>query len=117
MKSEYLFNYDMMTASVQLTVDRAVFTEEMAQDTLTFFSWDEEPDLHEDPIDEVVKKYAIMAIHLATKKEHNTTGVIADFEDLEGYYPVDGSHGIQLNYVEGIDISVSELQLESKKAV
>lgn len=97
----YEYEYDCGEATASFQVDTEVFTEKHAQDTLGFFSWnfDEE----NDPIDEVMKKYALEAIRMATINNHNISGVKRDFDNLEGFYNIDGKYGITLIYVEGLE--------------
>lgn len=109
----YSFDYNNGDASAEFEVDTETFTEEMAKETLNFFSWDDPYDKDADPIDEVLKKYATQAIWFATMNRHNVTGVISDFnEDAEGYYSVDGEHGIKLLSIDGIEIIESYLTME-----
>lgn len=98
MKRQYKFSYDNDEAVANFAVDTEKFTNEMAMATLTFFSWDY--DKEGDPIDEVMKKYALKAIELATFNYKNTFGVIDLFKNEEGYGNVDGSIGVTLTRVE-----------------
>lgn len=111
-KEIYDFDYDMGEASCRFEVNRDVFTVEMANATLGFFTWDYDDEA--DPIDEVVKKYAQQAIWYATKNDHNENGVIKDFEGGEGYARVDGSMGIKLISVSGYEFDWSRLEMEKK---
>ena len=107
------FNYDFYSAAATLKVDTEKFTPEKAKDTLTFFVWDY--DKNADPVEEVMKKYAMSAIRLATMNSINTSGVISEFENYEGYYPVDGSHGITLINVDGYEFEEEDLEVEIKE--
>lgn len=102
MLKTYSFDYNNGDASVSFIVDTEIFTEEMAKATLEFFSWDYDDD--EPPIDEVMKKYAMQAIKIATFNDYNEFGVISEFEDLEGFARIDGSLGIKLTNVEKLDL-------------
>ncbi|WP_416440419.1 DUF2528 family protein [Leeuwenhoekiella sp. A16] len=106
----YKFDYDMMEASVKFEVDTEKFTPQLANDTLTFFLWDY--DKNGDPVDEAVRKYALRAIIESTLHDHNTEGVIADFNDGEGFYPIDGSCGIKLLHVEGYTFDENKLEVK-----
>ena len=110
MKKTYNFDYDYGKGSAKIELDTDVFTSELAMATLTFFLWDYDSD--NDPIDEVVRKYALEAIREATINNHNTNGVIEDFKGKEGFAPLDGSMGISLLSVEGIEIEDVYLTLE-----
>lgn len=107
---KYTFNYNSYEASASFEVDHDKFTAEEANATLNFFSWNY--DKEADPVDEVLKKYAMKAIKLATFNSHNTYGVISDFKDEEGYAPVDGSFGIKLLDVEGYEFDEDGISLE-----
>lgn len=104
----YTFEHEY-DAEVEIKVDLEKFTQKMALNTLEFFSWyyDEE----NNPIDEVVRKYAIEAIRLSTINNYNINGVIRAFENNEGFYKVDGSMGIELVMVLGIELDEDYLTL------
>lgn len=105
----YTFNYEIWDAKAVFEVDTEKFTPELANATLEFFYWDYDKD--NDPIHEVMHKYAIRAIELATFNNHNTFGVTEDFKDEEGYGPVDGSIGLTLKEVEMYEFAESSLEL------
>ncbi|MBL7971547.1 MAG: hypothetical protein JNL03_08500, partial [Prolixibacteraceae bacterium] len=65
-------------------------------------------DKEADPIDEVMKKYAIEAIRVATFNGYNELGVIDEFERKEGFSALRSEYGIEL-------ISVSEYQFDEEK--
>lgn len=100
---KYDFDYNYGEAYCSFEVDTEKFTPELANITLEFFDWHYDKDA--DPVDEVMKKYAMRAIKEATFNGHNTYGVIKDFEEAEGYGRIDGSIGITL-------ISISEYEFE-----
>lgn len=106
---KYTFDYDFGKALANFEVDTEKFTVEMANATLEFFSW--EYDEEANPIDEVMKKYALKAIQLATENYHNTYGVISDFKDAEGFGLVDGSIGVTLTHVEGFEFYSEDLEM------
>ena len=93
----YTFNYDNNEAQVCFKVDTEKFTEELTYATLDFFIWDYDKD--NDPIDEVMKKYAIQAIRIATFNNRNLYGVKEAFNELDGFAKVDGTMGIELNMI------------------
>ena len=103
----FKFNYDHNEAEVVFKVDTDVFTNEHAKATLEFFIWDY--DKHNDPITEVLKKYAIEAIRVATIYSFNVRGVISEFKDKEGFASVDGSLGLTLLSVEGYEFDDDKL--------
>lgn len=100
-KLHYTFNYNSHEAEASFKVDTEKFTPEMANATLEFFTWNYDKD--ENPIDEVLKKYALKAIEFATYNNHNVFGVKCDFITAEGFCLVDGTQGIELITVEGYE--------------
>jgi hypothetical protein len=110
MIKKYHLDYGMHEASATFKVDTDKFTNEHAQMTLDFFTWDYDED--ENPIDEVMKKYAIVAIRIASFKGYNTTGVIAAFDDEEGFFCVNGINGIELTDVTEYEFNEDDLTVE-----
>ena len=108
----YVFDYDFGKALANFQVDTEKFTKEMANATLEFFTW--EYDKKADPVDEVMKKYALKAIQMATENYHNTLGVISDFKNAEGFGEVDGSIGITLTKVELFEFDPDDLDMTVK---
>lgn len=106
----YSFNYDFHKAFADFEVDTKVFTEVVAQETLDFFTWDY--DNEENPIDAVLKKYALEVIHEATSNNYNTHGVISAFDNKEGFCRLDGSNGIKLTYVEKFEFDEDDLEMK-----
>lgn len=101
------FNYDCYEAGAVFEVDTDVFTSEHAKETLDFFDWYYNG--NSDPITEVLKKYAMEAIRVATKYSFNSKGVISDFDNKEGFARVDGSLGITLLSVTGYEFDEDKL--------
>lgn len=110
MKKKFEYEYDFSQASVKFEVDLEKFDETNALMTLNFFRW--KWDRNADPVSEAMKKYAMCCIRIATFDGLNTSGVIKKMNDLEGYAPVDGSMGIKLIYVEGIELDEDLLELK-----
>lgn len=110
MKRHYTFNYNMNEAEACFVVNTEIFTAEMALATLEFFSWDWDEEA--DPIDEVMKKYAMQCIKHSTFNGHNVFGVKGDMEKTEGFGRVDGSIGITLNMVSGYEFYDEDLSME-----
>ena len=108
----YEFDYNFGDAFATFEVDSEIFTDELARNTLTFFVWDYNK--KNDPVDEVMKKYALQAITFATEKGLNELGVISEFENYEGFYPVDGQYGIKLMAVSEYEFSDTLLIMEVK---
>jgi hypothetical protein len=99
----------MHEAEACFKVDTNKFTNEHAQATLDFFIWDY--DKQADPIDEVMKKYAMEAIRIATFNNYNVYGVKREFENNEGFCKVDGSCGIELNVISGYEFNEDALDM------
>lgn len=94
MKIEYEYTYGIMEASASFLVDTDVFKPESAKVLLEFFSWDY--DKEADPIEEILKKYAIRAIMVSSYENYSIEGVKYWFREQEGYLPIDGSQGVLL---------------------
>lgn len=107
MIKEFVFDYDFGKAEACFRIDTNKFTKDKALATLNFYTWDW--DKEADLVEEVVKKYAIEAIRQATINDHNTLGVKHDFENLEGFGNIDGSIGIELTHVEGLEFDEDEM--------
>lgn len=112
MIKEYSFTYGHYEASATFKVDTERFSHKLAQETLDFFGWYYNKSA--DPVDEVMRKYGMMAIKLATFNGHNVIGVISDFEELEGFCRIDGTMGIELIEVSEFDFDDNELYMVSK---
>ena len=110
MKKEYYFNYDNYEAECTFIVDTDKFTSEHAKATLEFFTW--KYNKKADPIDEVLKKYAIEAIKISSKYNYNTYGVIHEFEDHEGFCKIDGSMGITLTAINSFEFEDDQLEMK-----
>lgn len=105
----FKFTYGLDDAEAVFKVDTDVFTPDLANATLEFFTWDYDED--NDPVEEVMKKYAIQAIKIVTFSHFSTHGVISEFQELEGFAPIDGSLGILLTSIEGFDFNEDELSV------
>ena len=110
MKKQYNFDYAFCRATVTFNIDTDVFTPEVAKATLQFYTWDYDEEA--DPVEEVLKKYALQAIETATSESLNTDGVKIIFEKFEGFCNVDGSNGIELVHVEEYEFNEEDLTLK-----
>lgn len=99
----YRFDYNSGDAMAIFKVDMNMFTNDHARALLDFFTWDFDEDA--DPIDELMKKYAIKAIWIATSENYNIIGVKDWFSEQEGFIPLDGSNGITLISIEQYDFN------------
>lgn len=108
-QTQYVYTYGVYRASVVFLVTEK-FKAEDAKLLLEFFSWDYDEEAN--PIDELMKKYAITAIEVATAENLNEYGVKCWFEKSEGFLALDGSAGIELKLVESYDFDEDDLSLE-----
>lgn len=109
----YEFDYLYGEAWCSFLVDTEKFTDKHANATLEFYDWFYDKDA--DPIDEVMKKYALRAIKFATYNGHNSQGVMSDFSETEGYGKVDGTTGVTLLGVAEYEFIESELEVTKNK--
>lgn len=112
MKKQYKFDYNFHEASVTFEVDIEKFTPEIANITLEFFMWDY--DKENDPVDEVMNKYALESIKVAYFNNLNEKGVISDFDQKEGFAKIDGSMGILLTEISEYEFLENDLIVEIK---
>ena len=106
----YKFEYDFYSATADFKVDTEKFTEEMALETLNFFHW--YYDDKNDPIDEVMRKYALVAIRISTFENYNAAGVIMEFDSKEGFCKLDGTDGIELISISGYEFEDEKLEFK-----
>jgi len=106
----YTFNYNTYDAEACFKVDTEKFKAEDAKLLLEFFTWDY--DKEADPIDELMKKYAIKAIWIATAENYNEEGVKSWFAEQEGFIAIDGSQGVELNLVSAYEFDEDALDME-----
>lgn len=111
MIKKFTYNYNWGDATATLSIDTAKVSVAYAKELLAFWGKDKGLEDHE-VIDYLGQYYCRMAIIFASTEHHNTNGVIADFEEAEGYAPVDGSQGILLERVEGLEWMELELELQ-----
>ncbi len=106
----YNFNYDFFQASATIVVNTNLFSEDLALIELenmkcTF-------DRKANPIDELMKKYAIEVIKSSTFNNYDTNNVIKDFKRKEYFSEIDGSKGIKLTHVSPYSITEEYLAFE-----
>lgn len=106
-KRKFRVEYSYGRGLVEFEVDPEKFTNEHAQETLDFFSWNY--DKEGDPIEEVVKKYALEVFRIGADDSPN--GIIRSWNQ-EGFAPIDGSEGIKLTDYESILPDDSDIDLE-----
>jgi len=109
MNKIYKFVYGIYEASAEFEVDHNIFTEDLAKCTLEFFTWNYNKE--NNPIDEVLIKYAMEVIKVATFNNFNIIGVIDYFNENEGFCKIDGSKGIKLFSVTEYKFEEEYLQL------
>lgn len=105
----YTFKYNTYEAEACFKVDTEKFKAEDAKLLLEFFTWDY--DKEADPIDELMKKYAMKAIFIATAEDFNERGVKSWFAEQEGYIAIDGSKGVELNFVSAYEFDERALDM------
>lgn len=108
----YDFNYNFHEAYATFEVDNEKLTEENAKMMLEFFTWNYDEDGN--PIEELMKKYGMKAIEVASAERYNTYGVKEWFEDTEGFLALDGSQGIELTNVCMYEFDEDLLSLEKR---
>ena len=106
-KKKYCIEHTYSSGLVQFEVDLEKFTHTHAQETLDFFSWDYDDE--GDPIDEVVKKYALEVFRVGGGSSH--LGVI-HYWSQEGFGPIDGEIGITLTDYTQIEITEDDIEME-----
>jgi hypothetical protein len=106
----YTFNYNAYEAEACFKVDTEKFKAEDAKLLLEFFNCDY--DKEADPIDELMKKYAIKAIRIATGENYDEEGVKSWFAEQEGFLAIDGSQGVELNLVSAYEFDEDALDME-----
>lgn len=115
MRQQYSFTYDWNAEAVFI-VDTEKFTTEVAMMTLEFFTWEYEPDWDADPVQEVMKKYALEVIRISTQNSWNKSGVIDYWKNnVEGFAPIDGSYGVELIRVSSYSLDQDSLEMEIKE--
>ena len=77
---------------------------------LDFFTWDYDEEA--DPIDELMKKYALKAIWVATANNYNLVGVQSWFKSEEGFIAVDGSQGVELCAISAYEFNEDSLDMD-----
>jgi hypothetical protein len=107
-KKLFEFTYDYGKAELSFEVDLEKFTPEMAYETLTFFSWDYD---HEgDPVEEVMKKYALEALRVSSDNTW-VRSIIANWSQ-EGFGPIDGTIGVTLKEFNAFKYDEDDLEME-----
>jgi hypothetical protein len=112
MIKQYKYDYSVCNGSATFEIDTDKFTSVEANETLKFFCWDYNKEA--DPIEEVMKKYALEVISVATEYNYNETGVIEEFNTREGFCKLDGSSGIKLTSSFPYEFNEDELTVEIK---
>ena len=107
---ELEFEYGFLDGIVNRTLDRSKFTEEMAKAVISFSDWD--VDENNDVVTEACRKIAYIVFWTATREGYNTQGILNNQRLFEGIPLLDGSTGVKLTYVEGLEIDESEFKLK-----
>lgn len=113
MIKNYTFVYELHEAEVSFLLDTELFTKEMAKSNLDFFIWDY--DKEADPIDEIMKKYAMKAIIASSRGYmNNVYSIKQEFDNCEGFCKVDGSVGITLTSISAYEFNEDNLTMTIK---
>ena len=110
-----VYTYGFLDGRVELTLNRELFTEDLAKSVLEAHLESETFNKSEDVVLNACKKIAYHAFWVASTQNYNTHGVKTKFEDstlCEGYPCLDGSAGITLEYVEGFEFDPFDFNLE-----
>jgi hypothetical protein len=110
MIKNYKFVYGTDEAKVWFSIDTEVFTKEMAESNLEFFDW--YYDKEADPIEEIIKKYAMKAIVASSMGGYmnNVYSIQQEFDNCEGFCKVDGSIGILLISISAYEFNEDYLE-------
>lgn len=106
---EYSYNWDDASAKIQIDTDK--LTKDDCISLLKFFTWKWNED--ECPYTELARLYCRTAMSFATCNNHNKIGVLMDFKEAEGFPELDGSYGITLIQVDGLDFSEIEIECDN----
>lgn len=109
-KKLYTYTYGPMEAECKIEIDLDVFTADHANSVLDFFTW--YYDKEADPIDEFMKKLALMIFQIGSESELNESGVMRAFESEEGWPRIDGSIGLKLIYIDNFRFDEDMLNVE-----
>ena len=109
------YTYGFLEGDVELSLDRNVFTEKIAQEILNFHEDFGAFRDNEDDVLNACKKIAYTAFYVVSTKSYNTEGVKREFESLEGFPRLDGSVGIKLDYVGGYEFDPFEFKLDNEE--
>ena len=109
------YTYGFLEGDVELSLDREIFTEEIAQEILNFHEDFGAFRDNEDDVLNACKKIAYTAFYISSTKSLNTKGVKREFESLEGFPRLDGNLGIKLDYVGGYEFDPFEFKLDNEE--
>lgn len=109
MIKKYDVEYNYWECTIEF--DTEIFTEELLQECLDFFSWeyDEEGDLYE----EYARKIAKNILRLLIVADLGS--IESRFKELEGFPPIDGSYGIKLIDVDNFEFEDIDFTCELKE--
>ena len=116
MKKQYHFTYDLFEGDAIFVIDTEVFTEEVARESLEFY-YRPHVNLTGNVIIDTLRMYAEYAIKEASFDNASLYGVKLMFSEAEGLYSVDGTQGIELTMVNGLEFDEDLLELKDVKDV
>ncbi|KFF26891.1 DUF2528 family protein [Chryseobacterium vrystaatense] len=107
----HTIEYDFGRAEAVFQIDSEKFTQETANITLEFYSWDY--DKNNDPVLEVLKKYALECFQIATMGSFDPVIQCQKaFENKEGFFNISGSEGILLLSIEPFEFDEEQLVIK-----
>lgn len=109
-KMTFEARYDCDASIVKFEVDLEKFTPAMARQLLNYLGCLLNSD--GDPVIECLTKYAAECIRYGASVNTGILGVIDSFDSIAGWYPIDGSRGIELIRFERMEIHEADLDIK-----
>ncbi|MDM1536382.1 hypothetical protein [Myroides odoratimimus] len=107
MIKKYKVMYGFHDWECTIEINEELFTPQLLQSALDFFCWDynKKGNLYEEYAKKLAKQIAYFSM------DWNESGIIDQFEDLEGYPPLDGSMGVKLIRCDNFRLEDEEFSL------
>jgi len=106
---KYKFSYSVFDAEAVFKVDTSILTDAIAKDALEFFTW--KYNKAGNLLDELLKKYALKVIEIATYRGYDEADLKEYFKNAEGFLAIDGSCGIELIYIDPYEFDDTRLDI------
>ncbi len=110
----YKWCEDTFDMEVELRIDTEKFTKEKAIEHLDWFI---KRNMEEDPLEHAIKRHATKCLSLAITEGLNKYGVIEEMKYVEGFHPVDGSEGITLENVRGLELDLDDFLFDEDELI